>query len=204
MSEQAAPTLSAAARSVLAERERHAVIGNTNDCDDTYVNDELSAAAACYVIHAGNPNVAVGSVAAWPWRPESFKPSANRRRDLVKAGAFVLAEIERLDRAPLVATTVKRDADGWWSHPDFLAEYGDDEINEEEFQSWCVRKQVETSITSMEGEATCEVFEAYMEDGQCDCSGWEIAPHPGVGWFIASIHDNEDGPVCVWARRVQA
>jgi hypothetical protein len=33
----------------------------------------------------------------WPWAPELWKP-ANARRDLVKAGALILAEIERLDR----------------------------------------------------------------------------------------------------------
>jgi hypothetical protein len=34
----------------------------------------------------------------WPWAPEAWKPG-ERRRMLVKAGALILAEIERLDRA---------------------------------------------------------------------------------------------------------
>ena len=33
----------------------------------------------------------------WPWDPHWFKTSS-RRRDLIKAGALILAEIERLDR----------------------------------------------------------------------------------------------------------
>jgi len=34
----------------------------------------------------------------WPWGKEWWKPS-DRRRDLVKAGALIAAEIDRLDRA---------------------------------------------------------------------------------------------------------
>lgn len=33
----------------------------------------------------------------WPWSREWWKPK-NPRRDLVKAGALIVAEIERLDR----------------------------------------------------------------------------------------------------------
>jgi len=31
----------------------------------------------------------------------------------------------------------------------------------------------------------------------------EYAP-PGEGWFTGSIHDTEDGPVCVWLRPLTA
>jgi hypothetical protein len=34
----------------------------------------------------------------WPWDRKWWKPK-DRRRDLVRAGALILAEIERLDRA---------------------------------------------------------------------------------------------------------
>lgn len=33
----------------------------------------------------------------WPWGREHWKPTS-RRRDLIKAGALIIAEIERLDR----------------------------------------------------------------------------------------------------------
>ncbi len=35
---------------------------------------------------------------AWPWELKWWKPK-DRRRDLVRAGALIVAEIERLDRA---------------------------------------------------------------------------------------------------------
>lgn len=38
----------------------------------------------------------------WPWEWQWFKPTDNRR-DLVKAGALIVAEIERIDRAAMSA-----------------------------------------------------------------------------------------------------
>lgn len=38
--------------------------------------------------------------AIWPWEPYSWKPKG-RRRNLVRAAALIVAEIERLDRAAL-------------------------------------------------------------------------------------------------------
>lgn len=40
----------------------------------------------------------MADIEVWPWDESWWKPT-NRRRDLVKAGALILAEIERLDRA---------------------------------------------------------------------------------------------------------
>lgn len=39
-----------------------------------------------------------GDLLDWPWEAASFKPSTDPRRNLVKAGAMILAEIDRLDR----------------------------------------------------------------------------------------------------------
>ncbi|MEH0046558.1 hypothetical protein, partial [Escherichia coli] len=33
-----------------------------------------------------------------------------------------------------------------------------------------------------------------------DISAWEPERPEGEGWFIGSIHDTEDGPVCIWLR----
>ena len=34
----------------------------------------------------------------WPWEPASFKPQDGQIRNLVKSGALIAAEIERLQR----------------------------------------------------------------------------------------------------------
>ena len=99
-------TLSKAAQDVLAERQRQIETGGrTPEHDDAYKSCELGRAAACYA-HAATLTPAdreeMISVRAvpltWPWHENWWKPT-NRRRDLVKAGALILAEIERLDRA---------------------------------------------------------------------------------------------------------
>ena len=62
--------------------------------------DELSAAAACYAYFGWVKPSNGMAPTEWPWDAEWWKPT-DRRRDLVKAGALILAEIERLDRATL-------------------------------------------------------------------------------------------------------
>lgn len=93
--------LTNAARDVLAERQRQiSTEGWTPEHDDRYVNGDLASAASCYVINVcegGDPEGEGRPPFGWPWSAEWWKPT-DRRRDLVKAGALILAEIERLDR----------------------------------------------------------------------------------------------------------
>lgn len=70
--------------------------GWTEDHDDSHDIEELAVAAACYAY----PKIADYS---WPWSYESYKPT-NRRRDLIKAAAMIVAEIERIDRLESVAS----------------------------------------------------------------------------------------------------
>ncbi|QEL64764.1 hypothetical protein OTERR_12880 [Oryzomicrobium terrae] len=92
----AEPELSAAAQDVLDERRRQIEDeGWPPEDDDRYIKRELSAAAECYV---GAASARDECPAIWPWAREWWKPS-DYRRNLVKAGALILAEIERLDRA---------------------------------------------------------------------------------------------------------
>jgi hypothetical protein len=84
---------------IAAERRRQVTDeGFTVEADDKYIGGELAAAAACYALHdmcGGFFGRWIPSI--WPWKPEWLKPTT-RRRNLVKAGALILAEIERLDR----------------------------------------------------------------------------------------------------------
>jgi hypothetical protein len=92
-----AGTKTNAARDVLAERRRQIEAeGWTPEHDDEHSVGELAKAAACYaLVSAGfNPDA---TITVWPWHRLWWKPS-DKRRNLVKAGALILAEIERLDR----------------------------------------------------------------------------------------------------------
>ena len=102
-------TVTAAAADVLAERQRQVTAeGWSSKHDDQYKNTELAFAASCYAFHAaaaswdleddGIPYDSHPVPKQWPWDPSWWKPT-DARRDLVKAGALILAEIERIDRA---------------------------------------------------------------------------------------------------------
>lgn len=83
---------------VQAERRRQVTAeGWTPEHDDEHNGGELADAAACYALWAGGINPGNWRE-FWPWAPEWLKHSEPRRM-LVKAGALILAEIERLDRA---------------------------------------------------------------------------------------------------------
>ncbi|HIE3938565.1 TPA: hypothetical protein ACXNG7_003518 [Pseudomonas aeruginosa] len=88
---------------VQAERRRQVEVeGWTPKHDDEHSHGQMARAAACYALagsSAPNDETAALLVSlAWPWDEQWWKPST-ARRDLVKACALALAEIERLDRA---------------------------------------------------------------------------------------------------------
>lgn len=97
---------------IAAERERQkSAEGWTPEHDDEHRDGSLAQAAACYASNAatwaeyGSRKLAgkyapLSTGFRWPWAREWWKPKS-QRRDLVRAGALILAEIERLDRAAL-------------------------------------------------------------------------------------------------------
>jgi len=91
-----------AARDVLVERRRQIEAeGWTPEHDDEHDNGEMADAAACYAACSETHSAKGHPPLSWPWSPDWWKPSADPRRNLVKAGALILAEIERLDRAAM-------------------------------------------------------------------------------------------------------
>lgn len=78
--------------------------GRIPERDNVHRNGELAGAAACYImhglkIHNAHLNGAVRDMVGnlWPWAAYYWTPF-DRRRDLVRAAALIVAEIERLDR----------------------------------------------------------------------------------------------------------
>jgi hypothetical protein len=90
----------AGAQLIAAERERQVTEeGWTPEHDDTHQLGELVDAAVCYArcpLGAGwrGPNY---SPEFWPWDPSWWKPASDLD-NLVKAGALIAAEIDRLRR----------------------------------------------------------------------------------------------------------
>jgi len=71
----------------------------TADHDDKHFAGELSKAAAAYALTAIRPpnDMRAEPPPFWPWARRWWKPKSPRR-DLVRAAALIVAEIERLDR----------------------------------------------------------------------------------------------------------
>ncbi|MCV6567519.1 hypothetical protein [Pseudomonas aeruginosa] len=80
---------------VQAERRRQITAeGWTPEHDDLYCAAELPRAAAAYILNGANDE----APAIWPFVTKWWKPR-DARSNYVRAGALILAEIERLDRA---------------------------------------------------------------------------------------------------------
>ncbi len=98
-----------AARDVLAERQRQIEVeGWTPEHDDAHSLGQMASAALCYLAE-DIPHWARQQAHGcyWPWDAEWWNPG-DHRRNLVKAGALILAEIERLDRATRPRTGGRR------------------------------------------------------------------------------------------------
>lgn len=88
---------------VISERRRQASVeGHKPERDDCYTSGELAQAAGAYAIESTTnrygESLNLAATDLFPWDLEHWK-TADHRRNLVKAGALILAEIERLDRA---------------------------------------------------------------------------------------------------------
>jgi hypothetical protein len=85
------------------ERLRQIDVENRSPVDDDdYSLGQIAYAAAGYAQGSVPAQQVQGCLrpSYWPWHPRWWKPGSPRRM-LVKAGALILAEIERIDRAAL-------------------------------------------------------------------------------------------------------
>ncbi len=89
-----------ATEDVIDERARQKTVEGWDEKhdDEQEVDGALATAAACYAWAAScHPHHPDAVPIEWPWDVKWWKPK-DRRRDLVRAGALIIAEIERLDR----------------------------------------------------------------------------------------------------------
>lgn len=115
--------MSKAVEDVIAERIRQVEAeGWTPEHDDDHDRGEMALAAAVYARGAtlddpdryvmdefGLTGTPGNLLIAWPWAKSWWKPHS-RRRDLVKAAALIVAEIERLDRKAATGPMTMREA----------------------------------------------------------------------------------------------
>jgi hypothetical protein len=111
-------------REIKSERERQRnEEGWTPEHDDSHAKGEMARAAGCYALHAGQfghmsrETYPMAGNISWPWSREWWKPKTPRR-DLIRAAALIVAEIERLDRATVKRLADKLEASGAVIDPD--------------------------------------------------------------------------------------
>lgn len=70
--------------------------------DEDHDSQELAFAAVTYAMpfeETGSGKSKIKRIHFWPWEPRWWKPTPNDRiRELVKAGALIAAEIDRLQQ----------------------------------------------------------------------------------------------------------
>ncbi|HCD2818435.1 TPA: hypothetical protein NBL60_003297 [Enterobacter hormaechei] len=102
---------------------------------------------------------------------------------------------------PVRPVTVTRDRNGFWTHPHYFTP-ASDEAGQSEFGDWMRLHNLTCATRWMENDAPPQVIGAW-ENGISNISDWQPSAPAGEGWFIGSIHDTDDGPVCVWLREVK-
>lgn len=104
----------------------------------------------------------------------------------------------------ITAAPVERDSRGFWTHPDFFVPANGNEFGVEgEFDAWKAFNRVTGAIGWMECEENADELQSAYDAGDCDLSMWQPTQPNGDGWFMASIHETEEGPVCYWLRPLE-
>ncbi|KKM67371.1 hypothetical protein LCGC14_1471770 [marine sediment metagenome] len=89
-------------KSIIAEirKERERQVrkeGWSKRHDNAHDEAELSKAAGCYANRALSPKSDI-TPRNWPWAPDWWKPKTPKR-NLIRAAALIVAELERLERS---------------------------------------------------------------------------------------------------------
>jgi hypothetical protein len=100
---------------IAEERDRQiSVEGFTAERDKDYTDNELAWAAATYALPSNANTPKFKRVHLWPWAKVWWKPSPDERvKELVKAGALIAAEIDRLQAIPKQEPIGKADDNGY-------------------------------------------------------------------------------------------
>ncbi|WP_051228304.1 hypothetical protein [Oceanospirillum beijerinckii] len=93
------------------------------------------------------------------------------------------------------ASPVNRDANGYWTHPDYL--YRDESTSDETVKQWEQDNKITTTVIHFEDDAPEELLES--DNSHHAIRFWQPAMPPGS--FLLSIHDTEDwGAVAIIAH----
>lgn len=86
---------------IASERVRQiAGEGFTHAHDDAHTDGSIELAAECYIHYGGEIHRYPAGMppSLWPWEAKAWKPSEDHTLNLIKAGALIAAEIDRIAR----------------------------------------------------------------------------------------------------------
>jgi hypothetical protein len=95
---------------------------------------------------------------------------------------------------------VQRGKGGNWTHPQ-LPEFGEN-CGFEPIRIWLESQNLDWKMIPLEDDMPADDYAKWLAKDEYDAEGWEPTKPDGEGWFVLSIHDTEESPVCWWARRV--
>lgn len=95
----------------------------------------------------------------------------------------------------ILALPVERDQYGYWTHP-LYNEFcdGRESISPSEFNTWLDNNGLDWKVVYRDEDDVDQDVDGY------DISTWQPEAPAGEGWFVGSIHDTDDGAVCIWLR----
>lgn len=117
-------------------------------------------------------------------------------QQLAAEASAVLGMSEGPGMKPMIqAHLVERDQFGFWTHPNYpdLA----DNCSSNEAQETLRRLGLELQTVFMESDAP-RLYDSARSDQRY--SEWIPTRPEGAGWFVLSIHDTDNGPVCQYVR----
>lgn len=98
---------------------------------------------------------------------------------------------------------VKRDEWGSWTHPEYSKFFAyRDCVPLREFDEWLSTMGMDYRIVELEYDDDSPAKHRVFELGDPDFHDWVPSRPEGDGWFIVSIQDTEEGPVCIWIRHM--
>ncbi|MCS2154734.1 hypothetical protein MUU49_19465 [Scandinavium goeteborgense] len=87
-----------------------------------------------------------------------------------------------------------------WTHPAYAAFCNDREyVPTHEFNDWLKANGLHSQSVWLDIDDDSVAALEYEVLGSFGF--WEPEMPEGDGWFVGSIHDTDDGPVCVWLRQ---
>jgi hypothetical protein len=97
-------------------------------------------------------------------------------------------------------TEIKRNLDGYWTHPDYPP--WEDYVGKYVVKDWEEKNMVNLYFEHFELTASDALHHSYFESGSANISDWK--PECSIdNSFLISIHDTEDSPVAVFAVKTR-